>query len=60
MYISEDGIEDAYNYNYDPVSSSLILDSITAYNVDLISENELVLSKEYGVNKSVWYFSKEE
>ena len=59
MYITEDGENDPHTYLYDQNTGTIILDKNNLYMVDFISESDLILSKEYGENRSIWSFSKE-
>ncbi len=59
LTISEDGENQFYQYLYDKDLGLITLNNNNIYQIEIISENDLVFSKEYGNNKSTWTFSKE-
>ena len=60
VIISEDGEITSYLYTYQRDQGLITLDNNNIYQVQSITKNELILSKEYGSNKSIWSFSKEQ
>ena len=59
LVISEDGESQFFQYEYDRELDLITLDNNNIYQIEIISESNLVLSKEYGNNKSTWSFIKE-
>lgn len=59
MWISEDGESEAHTYLHNQDSAFITLDGDNQYDVDLITDTELILSKVYGDNKSIWSFNKD-
>ena len=60
VIISEDGEITTYKYTYQQDQGLITLDSNNTYQVQSITKTKLILSKEYGLNKSIWSFNKDQ
>lgn len=59
MYIEEDGEQETFNYVYDAIQKTIVLNAVSIFRVDKLNVNQLNLSREYGHFRSTYAFIKQ-